>query len=1193
MLQRNQDVPVWGWAPQGTAVTVTFAGQTLNTTTPASGEWMVTLAPMVASEVSRDLVVTVGVDVETVSDVLVGEVWFCSGQSNMFWSMDSLATHASADASQAAAMAGVAAEIASANDPLFRQFDVDYQVSPITLQEDPGGSWGKAISGEVEDFSGTAYYFGKELRTELGVPVAVIKCARSASRVEPWIPESGYLMDAGLTTLYNTERAGVVQTDTDNAIPSTLFNGMVHGLVPYAIKGAVWYQGEANAGGATALDYELYLSHLIHGWRQEWGQGDFPFYFCQIANYRAPLASPANWNAWATIQNEQRLTMGVANIGMPVLNDLGSETEIHPRNKMDVGERLSLWALTDTYGLSVGVKSGPLYKSHEFLGNKVVITFDHVGAGLMVGSTTIAADGTVTVTEDAGGTLAHFQISANGSSWIWADAQIVGDQVEVSHASIPSPVEVRYAYADNADSANLYNQDGLPASVFTTDNLVVTPIDPIVLNSNDSGAGSLRQVIQSMADGATITFDSSVTQVNLTSGEILINKNITLDSSHAVAINAADSSRHFGIYNDVKLTLKGLILEHGFSDANGGSLYANNGDVVLEDCLFDSNVSDHATHVTYGGAIYCDGASLTATRTTFSNNTAMHTSVVQSTYGGGIYQKNDSLTLTDCRFTGNLAEGRSELTTNRTGSGGAIYGDFLTASTISGTVFDGNTASSVGSTARGAASGAAFYFSSSAVDIQRCSILNNVSTAVFLSYGVAGFSSASGSGAADGVYSLSDSTISGNDSNSGNNGYGGGIYVDGGKLNLTTLTIANCTVVDNDVVSTNTGLARGGALFQTRNSHPTEPGASTVNIYNSTIAGNSVTSGNASQGDGGGLYLFYGSMTMESVLLGDNTASDVGQDVFHFSSGFTSLIASNTLVESTDGSHGLTNGVAGNVVGSDPMVGILAYNGGNTQTLALLAGSPAIDVGSNSQIFNYDQRGAPYAREQGVGTDIGAHETQSTPVPTIQLVVGGGSGGGNYYPGRVVDLVADAPSAGKLFSHWTSSDGGMFGRVNRANTTFTMPVSSSGALTLTAVYVFDSADDDGDMIWDGWEVSHFGTKDVIDGTGDSDQDGRLDFDEFIAGSDPNDPQEFFRMLGIAESEDGLDLTLSFTSNDDISERRYRIWYSHDLSPLSWAELPMGSFAPDAGATTEKTFSKSGDMDRGFYRVEVFVLYVGS
>ena len=506
VLQQGQDVPVWGWATSGTVVTVTFADQTLNTTTPASGEWKVTLSPMIASATSRDMVVTVGGASATVSDVLVGEVWFCGGQSNMYWPLGDLSdtnSHA-VGPDQLPAVDYILNEIATVNDPLFRQFTVDVQVSPITLQEDPSGSWIQATSGGIEDFSGTAYFFGRELRTQLGVPVAVIKCAQSATRIEPWMPESSYNMDTNLLTLYQTERAGVLQTDTDATIPATLFNGMVHGLVPYAIKGAIWYQGEANAGGATALDYELYLSHLIHGWRQEWEQGDFPFYICQIANYREPLVNPADWNAWATIQNEQRLTLSVTNTGMAVLNDLGASDQIHPRNKMDVGERISLWALTKTYGIDVGVYSGPLYKSHVIVGNKVVISFDHVGAGLMVGSKT----GLSNTVEVVDGTLAHFQISDNGSTWVWANAVITGATVEVWHDTIASPTAVRYAWADNAESANLYNRDGLPASVFDADNSIFVPVDPdpntVIIDTNAPVGVNLASASYNATQGGTL-----------------------------------------------------------------------------------------------------------------------------------------------------------------------------------------------------------------------------------------------------------------------------------------------------------------------------------------------------------------------------------------------------------------------------------------------------------------------------------------------------------------------------------------------------------------------------------------------------------------------------------------------------------------------------------------------------------------
>ncbi len=398
-------------------------------------------------------------------------------------------------------------EIEAEDDPLFRQIKVPKVTSPFEELTDFKGTWVKSLKGVRKDFTATGYYFGKELRKKLGVPVGLLNCNWGGTMVEPWIPMSKFQKSENLKKYYETatgkSKEALAKWDpekakanyeeamkkwkntvaelkakgetnlpkppkmadkpgTDNRFPSTLYNAMVHPLVPYAIKGAIWYQGESNAG-SNADSYREHFGALIEGWREVWGQEKFYFYWCQLAQFKDVTKVPIDKDGWVTVINTQRLTLELPDTGMAVLNDIGDAKDIHPKNKIDAGKRLSLWAFKQAYGQDL-VYSGPLYKSSKIEGNKVIITFDSVGSGLMVGKKTLA-DPTVEVNEP----LKMFQILDDKGKWYWAEAKIISkDSVEVSHPEVANPVEVRYAWAPNAEGANLYNKEGLPASVFST-----------------------------------------------------------------------------------------------------------------------------------------------------------------------------------------------------------------------------------------------------------------------------------------------------------------------------------------------------------------------------------------------------------------------------------------------------------------------------------------------------------------------------------------------------------------------------------------------------------------------------------------------------------------------------------------------------------------------------------------------------
>lgn len=607
VVQRDTDVPVWGTSDPGGRVTVTLGDRQTAATVDADGRWQATLPPMPAG--GPHTLSIAGAETLTFEDVLIGEVWIASGQSNMEWSVE--------NANDAAA------EIAAADHPQIRLFDVAHTVSSTPLDAIAADGWQVTTPQTIPSFSAVAYYFGRELQEELDVPIGLISTNWGGTRAEAWTSRSGltdfpefqpfltqmdsldvplqemqdYLLarwqeqiqndDAGYaaavpwsqpeaatgdwptmrlptlwedaalegldgvvwfrrtvdlpaawaaedltlslgpiddadstwvngvlvghTTSYNTDRVypvpasalqpgrnviavRVVDTGGGGGIygeadqlrltrpsgavrslagdwryrvgveltnpqppmrlqdyPTALYNGMIAPLIPYAIRGAIWYQGESNAG--RAYQYRELFPAMIEDWRQQWDQGDFPFYFVQLANYMAAQTDPDEASAWAELREAQTMTLDLPNTGMAVIIDIGEADDIHPRNKQDVGYRLAQWALAETYDQTDTVPSGPLYQSMEQEGDAIRLTFDHVGGGLVTPG-------------DA--PLQGFAVAGPDQRFVWADARIDGNTVVVSSDEIDDPVAVRYGWANNP-AVNLYNAEGLPASPFRTD----------------------------------------------------------------------------------------------------------------------------------------------------------------------------------------------------------------------------------------------------------------------------------------------------------------------------------------------------------------------------------------------------------------------------------------------------------------------------------------------------------------------------------------------------------------------------------------------------------------------------------------------------------------------------------------------------------------------------------------------------
>ena len=435
VLQRDTPVAVWGWADPGEVVTGTIAEQQFEATADKNGRWSAKLKPLT---VGGPLTMTVrGADSETViSDVLVGDVWLCSGQSNMAMTV-SRVTNAEQEA-------------ASADHPKVRMFKVS-SGHALTPQDRCEGDWSVCSPATVNGFSATAYFFGRSLHKELDVPIGLINSSVGGTSIESWtsmpaqeaVPEIGPRLDdwkqadAEFDAEAAKERfekameqwekrrvkakeAGKpiprrprqsAQPREDRNYPANLFNGKIQPLIPYSIRGAIWYQGENSSGRGFAHLYHDQLKTLIGDWRGRWAQGDFPFAWVQLPNYKQPQEQPNETSGWVLVQEGMLNTLCVPNTGMAVTIDIGEARDIHPRNKQDVGKRLALWALASVYGEDI-TATGPIYKSCKRDGNRVIVEFDHVGGGLA------AKDD-----ED----LKGFVIAGADRKFVWADAKIEGE----------------------------------------------------------------------------------------------------------------------------------------------------------------------------------------------------------------------------------------------------------------------------------------------------------------------------------------------------------------------------------------------------------------------------------------------------------------------------------------------------------------------------------------------------------------------------------------------------------------------------------------------------------------------------------------------------------------------------------------------------------------------------------------------
>ena len=471
VLQRDKPVPVWGKAKAGSKVTVSFSGQLKSTHAGTDGKWKIVLDPLKTNAKNQTLTVTSGSQKVECLNVLVGEVWLASGQSNMQWAM--YHTNYTKD------------ELKNLDEPLIRFITIKRHTS-ASPQTDVKGEWMKLHSSVTKKISSVAAGFAMELKKELNVPIGIISSNLGGTRIEPWTPYEGFKnhpdfqktasevksrnsnpqeakkdKEEFIKTVKNWVKKAEAKTESGeqlpplpifptvkitNQTPSALYNAMIHPLVGFALRGVIWYQGESNMG--EGLLYEKRMQALIRGWRHVWKQGDFPFYYVQLA----PFGQSSGGRLAGIWEAQFRALKSIKNTGMVVTTDIGNLKSIHPKNKKDVSKRLALWALAKDYGKDI-VYSGPLYKGFERKDKKVIISFDHAESGLGF----------------KGKAIYHvFVNSKENKAFVGATPTIVGSTLVVTHPKGEEALHVRMGWNKRAQP-NLMNKEGLPASPFRTD----------------------------------------------------------------------------------------------------------------------------------------------------------------------------------------------------------------------------------------------------------------------------------------------------------------------------------------------------------------------------------------------------------------------------------------------------------------------------------------------------------------------------------------------------------------------------------------------------------------------------------------------------------------------------------------------------------------------------------------------------
>ena len=472
VLQRDKSVPVWGWTSPNEKIVVQFAGQEKRTVSDPSGQWKIVLDKMQASQENRELVISSGEKKKVFKNVMVGEVWIASGQSNMQWTLP---------------RSNMPKEVlAKLNEPLVRIITLRRATSASPrLNFDAKWQTLNSVSGPGS--SAVASFFAIKLKNELNVPIGMISTSWGGTRIEPWTPAEGFdkikelkhmgdevrnmdqpdhvkisqvkdrieTLNNWLSTAETSSKIGKkvmpvpeapsINKKISNRSPGAIYNSMIHPLVGTAIRGAIWYQGESNMG--EGMLYEKKMQALVKGWREIWYQGEFPFYYVQLA----PFGRYSGEKLGGLWEAQMMAMKSIPNSGMAVTTDIGNLRDIHPKDKEGVGNRLALWALAKDYGKKV-VYSGPIYSSHEILNDKMIISFQYAESGLAF----------------KGKALKDIYVkSATDKEYVLAETSIDGSKLIVSHPKGEKPTSVRMGWNKNAEP-NLMNKEGLPASPFRT-----------------------------------------------------------------------------------------------------------------------------------------------------------------------------------------------------------------------------------------------------------------------------------------------------------------------------------------------------------------------------------------------------------------------------------------------------------------------------------------------------------------------------------------------------------------------------------------------------------------------------------------------------------------------------------------------------------------------------------------------------
>ncbi len=483
VLQQGKKVAIWGTADPGENISVTMGEQKATATADSDGHWKAELGPLKAGG-PYDVTI-VGKNTITLHNVVVGEVWVCSGQSNMEMAVGN----------SPRAWGGVKnyeKEIAAGNYPLLREFTVKKAVAGKP-QTEVQGQWMVASPQTVGEFTAVGYFFGRDLHKALKVPVGLIHSSWGGTPAEAWTSAEALATNPDLKPLLDdwarkvadypklldqykqqlndwaqaaekAEAEGAIAPPASPMPPDPrsspwraagLYNAMIAPLLPYAIAGAIWYQGESNAD--RAYQYRELFPAMIRDWRRAWGEGDFPFLFVQLAHF---IQNFGPKSSWAELREAQSMTLSLPKTGMAVAADIGDPYDIHPKNKQEVGRRLALAAEAIAYGRRV-VYSGPVYDSMTKEDGSIRLKFKDVDGGLVT----------------KGGSLRGFEIAGQDRKFVLAEAKIDGETVVVQSSKVLRPVAVRYAWADNPD-CTLYNKAGLPASPFRTDDWPGVTVSP-------------------------------------------------------------------------------------------------------------------------------------------------------------------------------------------------------------------------------------------------------------------------------------------------------------------------------------------------------------------------------------------------------------------------------------------------------------------------------------------------------------------------------------------------------------------------------------------------------------------------------------------------------------------------------------------------------------------------------------------